>query len=451
MNNHRRAHPRNRADRRARRPAAAPERASNSPELPPGAAPAPRGAPGVGTFVERHALEQVGGPVLVSFGDGAIRNALESALDVAPDDDATRAHVHGFHSYAARLHPLTARRLIEALSDRSGTVLDPFAGSGTVLVEARLLGRRAIGTDLNPLGVLLARLKTRGTNARERAALVAAAREVAAHAEERRRKKAGPSKRYPEQDRALFDVHVLLEVDGLSQGISMLEPGFARDALELVLSSILVKVSRSPGDTAEATVPRRLAGGFTVRLFESKAEELARRLEEFAKLLPPGARDCRVEVDDARRLASVRDASATLVVTSPPYPGVYDYAKQHALRLRFLDLPSGEFERNEIGSRRRLSRLSHAAADAEWERDLGKALSAVRRALVDRGLAVLVLADSVIAGRPILADRVIERVAKSANMTVIAAASQRRPHFHAESRRAFATTPRREHVFVLQR
>jgi hypothetical protein len=36
-------------------------------------------------------------------------------------------------------------------------------------------------------------------------------------------------------------------------------------------------------------------------------------------------------------------------------------------------------------------------------------------------------------------------------MKIIAAASQARPHFHAESRRAFASKPRREHAFVLAR
>jgi 16S rRNA G966 N2-methylase RsmD len=398
---------------------------------------------------KRRALGHVGGPVRVAVGEGSVRDALEAALDVTPDDDATRAHVHGFHSFAARLHPLTARRLIEALSERSATVLDPFAGSGTVLVEARLLGRAAIGTDLNPLAVLIARLKTRGTTARERSALVGAAAEVAAHAGERRRKKAGPSKRYSDKDRALFDVHVLLEIDGLTQGISFLEPGFAPDALELVLSSILVKVSRKPGDTADAAIPRRLAGGFTIRLFQKKTEELSQRLEEFERLLPPRPRPCRVEVDDARRLDTVRNGSATLVVTSPPYPGVYDYAKQHDLRLRFLGLPTEEFERGEIGSRRRLASLSPRAALTTWEGDLGRTLTAVRRTLAPKGLAVMVLADSVAGGRPLHADDIIRRVAPRVGMNVVAMASQERPHFHAESRRAFASSPRREHVFVL--
>lgn len=63
-------------------------------------------------------------------------------------------------SYLGGFPPRVARKLIErwAGSGRS-TVLDPFCGSGTTLVEAKLLGHPAIGIDLNPLAVALAQAK----------------------------------------------------------------------------------------------------------------------------------------------------------------------------------------------------------------------------------------------------------------------------------------------------
>jgi len=64
--------------------------------------------------------------------------------------------VHGSNSYAARLHPLTAHRLIERLSRPRETVLDAFMAAATVMVEARLLGRHGVGADLNPLSLELA-------------------------------------------------------------------------------------------------------------------------------------------------------------------------------------------------------------------------------------------------------------------------------------------------------
>jgi len=68
---------------------------------------------------------------------------------------------HGFHPYPARMIPQIARRLIRryALS-REDVILDPFMGSGGVLVEAMLNGNRSVGVDINPLAVLIARVKT---------------------------------------------------------------------------------------------------------------------------------------------------------------------------------------------------------------------------------------------------------------------------------------------------
>lgn len=398
----------------------------------------------------RHALTHVGGRVEVRGGDAGVARLLETALDVAREDPETRAHVHGFHSYPARLHPLTAARLVEGLSDRGGTVLDPFAGSGTVLVEARRLGRRALGTDVNPLAVELAYLKARGSTPAEREALVDWAHRVGEGAEERRVEKAGPTKPYGRVDRALFDVHILLELDGLSAGIRSAPRGFVQEALKLVLSSILVKASKQPGDTAERIGPRRLASGFAIRLFVKKAEELAGRLEEYASLLPRPVPEVRVEIDDARELRTVSAGTVDLVVTSPPYPGIYDYAEHHAARLRWLGLDARTFERREIGARRQSSSMPRAEAIAQLRRDYGKSFTALSRVLRRGGRAVVVLADSSVQGAAVYAEDEIPLLAERAGLRLSATASQPRPHFHEESRDAFARRSRREHAFLLQ-
>ena len=66
---------------------------------------------------------------------------------------------HGFYRYPARFSPLFARAAIEAFTQPSDLVLDPFMGGGTTLVEARVLGRRAIGVDISELAVFLTLVK----------------------------------------------------------------------------------------------------------------------------------------------------------------------------------------------------------------------------------------------------------------------------------------------------
>ena len=69
---------------------------------------------------------------------------------------------HGIHPYPAMLMPLIARELFERYGLHEETVfLDPFVGSGTTLVEAqRYKCKKAIGYDINPLAILISKVKT---------------------------------------------------------------------------------------------------------------------------------------------------------------------------------------------------------------------------------------------------------------------------------------------------
>ncbi|MBX3209439.1 MAG: hypothetical protein KF764_30680, partial [Labilithrix sp.] len=452
-----------------------------------GASPPPR----------RRSLTNVGGEIETS-GEAATAQILAHAIDVAPSMDEgadDRAHVHGFHAYPARAHPVTARRLVEALVPRGGTVLDPFCGSGTVVIEAMLAGRAAIGSDLNPIAVMLARAKTYPRTPEKTKALVDAARGVAEHAEARRKAKAGASRRLPQEDVSLFPPHVLLELDGLRSGIDAAAPELRPD-LSLVLSSILVKLSPRRGDTSEEQTDKRVAAGYASRLFVRKTEELARRFDDFAMLLRNEARAAsapsdadatsaadattaaepdaasgarprtagerarvRVWEDDANVLKRVADASVDAVITSPPYVATYDYLQHHELRMRWLGLDPRKLARGEIGARRRYERLSPRDAVASWEHELAKLFHSLARVMKPGAPLVLLIADSA-AGRgpggdraePIRADEVVARVAgRGRELVPVARASQPRPHFHGPTQRAFEGRPRFEHALLLRR
>jgi DNA modification methylase len=397
----------------------------------------------------RRALTHVGGKLELDGPDERALAATRSALAVSADDRISNAHVHGFHSYPARLHPVTARRLIEHLSAPGQCVVDPFCGSGTVLVEARLGGRRAVGLDANPLGVELAWLKTLRTSVEDRRALCAAAERVARSAEQRRIAKAGPKQRYPPEDLELFEIHVLLELDGLKAAIAELEAPFSRRALNLVLSALLTKFSRRAGDASTRTKNGRFASGLVIRFFLNKAEELARRLGTFGARLPEQAPEPELFVGDARDLRPLPAACADLIVTSPPYPGVYDYYEQHALRLRWLELDGRSLQASELGSRREFARITPAMALERWQTDFGRCLSAMRRVLKQGAPAAMLIADSVAGGRALyMQDALLPLLARH-GFSVLAHGAQIRPHFHRRTEHAFRARPRREHLFVV--
>src|SRR5687768_3508295 len=67
---------------------------------------------------------------------------------------------HNFHPYPAKFVPQIPRAVILALTKVGESVLDPFCGSGTTLVEASILKRQSVGFDLNPIAGLVSRVKT---------------------------------------------------------------------------------------------------------------------------------------------------------------------------------------------------------------------------------------------------------------------------------------------------
>ena len=71
-------------------------------------------------------------------------------------------HTHGFHKYPAKFIPHIPRWAIEKYlnSSKKKTILDPFCGSGTTLVEGILAGHNVIGIDIDPLSALISKVKT---------------------------------------------------------------------------------------------------------------------------------------------------------------------------------------------------------------------------------------------------------------------------------------------------
>jgi DNA modification methylase len=154
-------------------------------------------------------------------------------------------------------------------------------------------------------------------------------------------------------------------------------------------------------------------------------------------------------IDDARQLRGVDERSVDLVVTSPPYAGVFDYVEHHRLRLRWLDLDADDFNQRELGARRALGRDGRARALEHWQRELHQVLTTLRRVLKPGGRVAWLMADSTVEGRAVFADDVLHAVAPRAGLSILGAAAQQRPSFSPRERNAFKHRLRQEHLFLL--
>ena len=95
-----------------------------------------------------------------SRSDVMVGRACAFLIAAAQDRKPVGGWTHNFYRYPARFSPRFARAAILAFSNPGDTVFDPFMGGGTTLVEAAVTGRRSAGTDINPLALFVARVKT---------------------------------------------------------------------------------------------------------------------------------------------------------------------------------------------------------------------------------------------------------------------------------------------------
>lgn len=363
------------------------------------------------------------------WGDPELSAAMATALAAeAPVERVT----HGFHTYPAGLHADAARDLLALLPD--GPVFDPFCGGGTVLVEAMLAGREAGGQDLSPVARLVAGARTRLTDEAARTAFRSAGRRIT---EAARHASALPPPSVLAQVEPWYDLGTIRELTGLRVGVAAASED-VRPLLWAAYSSILIKVSHRESDTSSRVVPVERPPGTTAILFHKKVRELGRRLEALAGAVPPGTTAPWIREGDARR--PWHDVCARAVLTSPPYPAVYDYLPIQALRLHWLDRDADG--NAEIGARRGWQEQPERAL-RRWYDDTNAWMAQLKRSLDPAGAAIIVIGDGLVPSGPIDTRGPTEASARAHGLQVVAGASLARPD---EARR----TTRWEHAIYLK-
>ena len=233
---------------------------------------------------------------------------------------------HEFYRYPARFSPGFAAAAIEAFSAPGHLVVDPFVGGGTTLVECMLSGRPAIGADLNPLATFVSRVKTQLLDDEDLVRL----ERWAAHL---------PSVLILR--RPAWDVE-RWEDAGYLKDLDDAGTWRVRHLIALALDS-LGRLPARPQDFARCVVLRTGQWALDMRREVPSAAEFREALTDHAAAMLLIAQNFR---SDVRAPAAVINqaspgladrpemagAKARLVLTSPPYPGVY--VNYHRWKLR---------------------------------------------------------------------------------------------------------------------
>jgi DNA modification methylase len=232
--------------------------------------------------------------------------------------------------------------LARCLSGRA-TVLDPFCGVGTTLVEAVEHGHDAIGFEINPYAALASRIKANAHLIRLDSLLDESSRFALFYAQ-----KASdgyvPSSRAPAgfKTRAEFySPKVLRKVLIVQDFISSIEEQDLRDLFELAFASTMVRYSNY---SYEPSLGRRVAAGKQEIEDFPVGQEIARKLREIAEDVGwlqsrmPGhkPRSRVINASFFECAQHVAPRSVDLVITSPPYLNNYHYNRNTRPQLYWL-------------------------------------------------------------------------------------------------------------------
>lgn len=246
--------------------------------------------------------------------------------------------IHRWFRYSAGFSAPWARQLIDKEKAKGRqTLLDPFAGSGTTVIEGEAAGMRSIGIEAHPFIVRIARAKLKWRS--DVSAFRRFADRVLEHA------KASVSEVSLQNPSKLlsrcFPPEVLGRLLSIRQAWTELSDGTdASELTWLVLMAILRECS--PVGTAQwqYVLPNKSKARFIdpFKAFTIKAGLFASDVERWQSLVSGPAAE--IHQDDARFCSSIPHGWADLVITSPPYANNYDYADATRLEMTF----AGEIE-----------------------------------------------------------------------------------------------------------
>ena len=414
---------------------------------------------------------------------------------------AARRDAHGLSQYPAMMVPSMQEVLVSVVAGVDGRVtrvLDPFAGSGTTLVECMRQGLDYAGQDINPLAVLFCRTKAGPlyTNGLE-----LAAKEVLERAEADRVRRAEAE--FPGIEK-WFSPKAITELSCLRRAIRRIDHTWYRRVLWTGLAETVRLTSNSRTSTFKLHMrcPEELRSREVgpLETFSSIVADIGRRLRaESAALRARGYLSLNgwyrssvvIQLGDSTMSVPPAPDGYDLLVTSPPYgdnTSTVPYGQYSYLPLNWIDLQDIDENANpdylrstyEIDSRsigglrqnavqqvhqllavspslektlRRLQELppDRAGRVAAFFRDLDRSLAVLLKELRSGAYMIWTVGNRRVGGEPVPTDEVVEELLAARGSRLVTRIARRIPSKRMATRNPVASTMRREAILLFRK
>jgi len=331
----------------------------------------------------------------------------------------TQYLTHSFHQYPARFIPHIPKTLIQKLSKPEDTILDPFCGCGTTLVESQLLNRNAIGIDLNPLACLISKVKSTPI---DKELLKSIWNEF--HFKMKNSLANNNSIDFYLEDRKL-DEEIQNEMKTIRLPTRRKSGKFTEERIReiIIIRNMINEIThKEVVDFFNVGLSSSIYSCFETRskkfnlwnTFSRKIKSMISKMEQFKLELDnlENTPEISINESDARKFPkAIKENSIDLVITSPTYVNVFDYYRIHIYNMIFLNLDYEKFSKSEMGAHRfhkenRFRLLTHYLVD------LFRSLNEMIRVTDKQGYICLVAGDSCIEFERIATHKHIIQIAK---------------------------------------
>lgn len=288
------------------------------------------------------------------------------------DSDGFDKLTHYLFRYPAKFHPPVVRALLEEYTRPGDWILDPFCGSGSLMIEAAVTGRNAIGTDVDPLAIFASQVKTRCLKiphlSHSIEQLLGELESLERPLEEYQRRQFEDIS--SDEVAALmeaeilpipaipniyhwFRCYVVVDLARILKRIALLDvPRTHRDFLRLCFASVIRSASNADpvpvsGLEVTAHMKRKEAQGRVVNPFDLFRKAVKRATTAITAYSASASREVKISAfcADATVLAPLIHHPINTVITSPPYHNAVDYYRRHQLEMFWLGLIENQAER----------------------------------------------------------------------------------------------------------